>query len=196
MKYFQLLQRGGGIIGETITKKTHVWSVVELDFISEQKCKNPYTDVEAFVVFASPGGERYKVPCFWDGEDKWKARFAPPLPGCWSWEATSNNAYDNGFNGKKGEFHADEYQGENPVYKHGFLKVNENNRGFINEDGTPFFWLGDTVWSSPSKATVDEWEEYIAFRRRQGFNIYCFWVFIGLWAQPTLELKGHVQPLI
>ncbi|HCS74157.1 MAG TPA: hypothetical protein DIW17_09810, partial [Clostridiales bacterium] len=43
--------------------------------------------------------------------------------------------------------------------------------GFVHADETPFFWLGDTVWSAPSRATEEEWKEYITYRSSQGFNL-------------------------
>jgi hypothetical protein len=34
----------------------------------------------------------------------------------------------------------------------------------------PWFYLADTCWSAFSHGTEDEWEEYLSFRREQGFN--------------------------
>ena len=38
-------------------------------------------------------------------------------------------------------------------------------------DGEPFFWVGDTVWSAFTNATVEEWADYLDFRKAQGFNV-------------------------
>lgn len=37
-------------------------------------------------------------------------------------------------------------------------------------DGNPTFYLADSVWNAFSNATLDEWAEYLAFRRAQRFN--------------------------
>ena len=37
--------------------------------------------------------------------------------------------------------------------------------------GTPFFWVGDTVWSAFTNATEEEWREYLTFRAALGFNV-------------------------
>lgn len=37
--------------------------------------------------------------------------------------------------------------------------------------GRPVFLLGDTVWAAFSRISLPEWESYLEFRRRQGFNV-------------------------
>ena len=37
--------------------------------------------------------------------------------------------------------------------------------------GKPFFWVGDTVWSAFTNPTVEEWREYLRYRKAQGFNV-------------------------
>lgn len=41
---------------------------------------------------------------------------------------------------------------------------------FLN-DGKPFFYLADTVWSAFTNPTLEEWEYYLGYRRNQGFNV-------------------------
>lgn len=48
---------------------------------------------------------------------------------------------------------SDDQQSDNPLYVHGFLRVNAaTNRYLEHADGTPFYWLGDTHWSGYSLA--------------------------------------------
>lgn len=148
-----------------------MWNMAELCFESKKIYANPYMDVFLRVDFFSPQGTKYTVPAFWDGDLVWKARFSPNEEGLWKWESYCSDCDNDGLHGKKGEFLVSKYEGENPVYKHGFLKVSNNHRGFCYADGTEFFWLGDTVWSAPSRATVDEWEQYVKKRSEQGFNV-------------------------
>lgn len=51
------------------------------------------------------------------------------------------------------------------------LKVSENGRFFQQEDGKPFFWLGDTGWLLFSKLTREEAASYLDNRAEKGFNV-------------------------
>lgn len=50
------------------------------------------------------------------------------------------------------------------------LTVAPTGRHFLR-DGQPFFYLADTIWSAFTNPTVEEWREYLVYRRRQGFNV-------------------------
>ncbi len=51
------------------------------------------------------------------------------------------------------------------------LKVSENGRYLITEDGKPFFWLGDTGWLLFSKLNREEADKYLEDRKNKGFNV-------------------------
>ncbi|MBN2105592.1 glycoside hydrolase family 140 protein [bacterium] len=51
------------------------------------------------------------------------------------------------------------------------IQVSKNNRYFQLEDGSPFFWMGDTGWLLFQKLDRNEAEIYLENRRRYGFNI-------------------------
>jgi len=51
-----------------------------------------------------------------------------------------------------------------------WLTISEDKQHFIR-DNEPFFWVGDTVWSAFTNASVEDWKEYLAFRKKQGFNV-------------------------
>lgn len=51
------------------------------------------------------------------------------------------------------------------------LKVTENGRFLKYEDGSPFFWMGDTGWLLFSKLDIKEAEIYLEDRRKKGFNV-------------------------
>lgn len=50
------------------------------------------------------------------------------------------------------------------------LKVSENARYLVHEDGVPFFYLADTAWASFGNVPLELWEPYLKYRRMQGFN--------------------------
>ncbi|MBN1184861.1 MAG: glycoside hydrolase family 140 protein [Bacteroidales bacterium] len=51
------------------------------------------------------------------------------------------------------------------------LKVSENGRFFQDEDGNPFFYLGDTGWLLLSKLNREDAEKYLEDRKEKGFNV-------------------------
>jgi Protein of unknown function (DUF4038) len=54
-------------------------------------------------------------------------------------------------------------------WKHGRLQVTRNGHYLQYEDGTPFFWLGDTGWELFHRLNKEEIEKYLENRRRKGF---------------------------
>ncbi|MCY1721968.1 glycoside hydrolase family 140 protein [Prolixibacteraceae bacterium Z1-6] len=51
------------------------------------------------------------------------------------------------------------------------LKISENKRFLLDEDGNPFFWLGDTGWLLFSKLDREEVIKYLDNRVEKGFNV-------------------------
>jgi len=54
---------------------------------------------------------------------------------------------------------------------HGKLEVSENKRFLVFEDGTPFFYLGDTGWELFHRLTKTETVRYLENRRAKGFTV-------------------------
>ena len=51
------------------------------------------------------------------------------------------------------------------------LKISETHDYFTDKGtGKKIFYLADTVWSAFSNATIEEWEEYLDYRKSQNFN--------------------------
>lgn len=53
----------------------------------------------------------------------------------------------------------------------GLLKVTPNGHYLQYEDGTPFFWLGDTGWELFHRLTLEEVIKYFDNRKSKGFNV-------------------------
>lgn len=51
------------------------------------------------------------------------------------------------------------------------LKISENRRFLVHDDGTPFFYLGDTAWELLHRLTYEEAERYLADRAAKGFTV-------------------------
>jgi hypothetical protein len=56
-------------------------------------------------------------------------------------------------------------------FSHGPLKVSENQRYLIHEDGTPFFYQGDTAWELFHRLNREEAAQYLENRRAKGFSV-------------------------
>ena len=77
------------------------------------------------------------------------------------------------------------------VYKpweNGKLKVSDNQRYLIHENGTPFFWLGNTSWLLPERLNRDEVEYFLNREREEGYNVEQIQV---LNAIPTYNIYGQ-----
>ena len=46
-------------------------------------------------------------------------------------------------------------------WDNGKLRVSDNHHYLIHENGTPFFWLGNTAWLMPERLNRDEVEFYL-----------------------------------
>jgi hypothetical protein len=63
------------------------------------------------------------------------------------------------------------------------LKVSPNGRYFVDQDGKPFFYLGDTAWLMFQRLNHDEVEEYLKDRADKGFSVIQAYVIRGLGAK-------------
>ena len=63
-------------------------------------------------------------------------------------------------------------QAENLLpWDNGKLCVSENGRFLQHENGTPFFWLGETGWLLPERLTREEADFYLDACRDAGYNV-------------------------
>ena len=158
------------------------WTIVEVTLTSGRAYANPFADVAVSAVF-SRGDQRIERPGFWDGGSAWKVRFAPPEPGEWRWVTACSDQDNTGLHGLTGSLRCVPYEGDNPNYRHGFIKVSPNRRYFVRADGTPFFWLGDTHWqmadwerlhenNAPDAAGRSQFHQLVADRAAKGFTVY------------------------
>ena len=53
----------------------------------------------------------------------------------------------------------------------GPLKVSDNKRYVVHQNGTPFFYLGDTAWELVHRLNRDEADQYLKRRAEQGFTV-------------------------
>lgn len=80
-------------------------------------------------------------------------------------------------------------------FSHGKLKVSENQRFLVFEDGTPFFYLADTGWELFHRLTKAETEKYLENRREKGFTLIQAVILAELDGLNTPNMEGE-KPLI
>jgi len=158
----------GGIVAQK-------WVATELTFLGNHDFGDnggDALDCELDVTFTSEGGAQLIVPGFWDGGNVWKVRFAPTELGAWDYVTKFTDTEDAGLHGIVGKIRCVEYEGELDIYKHGFLRADENKRYFTYADSTPFFYLGDTHWSMPSEPFDTMFVNITDDRAAKGFTVY------------------------
>jgi len=147
------------------------WGRFEHSFQSSLTYSNALQDVTLTVVFTSPLGETNQVYGFWDGEKTWAVRFSPNLPGRWSFKSTCSDKANQGLNNQKGQFVCTAAIATSRFARHGPIHVAGDYRHFEHADGTPFFWLADTVWNGARVSTIKDWKLYASVRSSQQFTV-------------------------
>ncbi|MFQ5443859.1 MAG: DUF4038 domain-containing protein, partial [Nitrospinales bacterium] len=153
------------------------WEAYEISLTTSNSYTNEqkYQDVTLEATFTGPDGSSYTVPGFWDGVDTWKIRFTPTVEGSWNYTISSSDSQldssgnDGGFTA--GSVSASD-KSENQNYR-GFLKVSTDQRHFTYDDGTPFFWMGETLWDGSSLQMAFDDTEFkflIDDRKSKGFT--------------------------
>ncbi len=77
----------------------------------------------------------------------------------------------------------------------GLLKVSENKRFLVHEDGMPFFYLGDTAWELFHRLNREEADRYLANRAAKGFTVIQAVAIAEVDGQRDRNPYGHL-PLI
>lgn len=87
------------------------------------------------------------------------------------------------------------WQGPSVDFSHGKLKISENRRFLVFEDGTPFFYLGDTGWELFHRLTKADAELYLENRRAKGFTVIQAVALAELDGLNTPNMEGE-KPLV
>ncbi|MCR5523626.1 MAG: DUF4038 domain-containing protein [Clostridia bacterium] len=152
------------------TLSAETWRAVELSFESEKSYADPFGDVTLDMLLYGCG-RLYTVPCFWDGGNTWRARFVCPQAGKWQCKTVCSDEDNTALNGRTALVECSAYSGNLDIYIHGFVTTRYGEKYLTYEDGTPFFYLGDTHWQ-----LAQETPEMVAAicnkRAEQGFTVY------------------------
>ena len=146
---------------------------VEWGYSSSKIYNDPFNEVQLDVRVTAPDGEEQIVPAFWAGEQTWGVRYASSKVGTHRYRTICSDESNADLNGQQGTLEVTPYEGNNPLLKHGPLRVASNCRHLEHRDGTPFFWLGDTWWLGLCKRLKwpEDFKELTADRVKKGFSL-------------------------
>ena len=167
------------------------YTVQEWSFESAKTYPDPFNQVELDVVVTGPAGEMV-VPAFWAGGQEWRVRFAPPLPGRYTWKSRCSDPANADLHGRSGQIEAAAYCGDNPLLSHGPLGVSPRGHCLQFADGTPFLWTGDTWWLGFTSRLrwPEDVRELAADRLAKGFNLVQ--IIAGLYPDmPAFDPRGR-----
>jgi len=147
--------------------------VTELCLQAGNVHQDPYNQVELEATFKRPDGTSLTVPAFWAGDDLWKIRFSSLQEGEHSFQTVCTEGNDAQLDDVKGQVTVHPYTGDDRLACHGRLCVNPQKTHFEHEDGTPFFWMGDTWWMGLSQRCgwPEGFQKLTRDRADKGFNV-------------------------
>ncbi|MFH1007780.1 MAG: DUF4038 domain-containing protein [Candidatus Latescibacterota bacterium] len=147
--------------------------LVEITLTSDRSYPDPFNDVELDALIVSPDGIKAIIPAFWAGGTTWKIRYASPLVGKHPFRTRCSDPENTSLHDLRGTIEVSPYSGENPLLRHGALKVSPSRKYLEHADGTPFLWLGDTWWYGLAERLKwpEEFGELVQDRVSKGFNV-------------------------
>ncbi len=145
----------------------------EWSYSSGKSYADPFNEVELDIVFTDPAGANLTAPAFWAGGQTWRVRFAPRTVGDYRFRTVCSDQGNPDLHGQEGELIVTPYTGDNPLLKHGPLRVGPSRRHLEHLDGAPFFWLGDTWWMGLCHRLrwPDDFRLLLADRLAKGFTV-------------------------
>lgn len=147
--------------------KAETWTMNEVVLVSSKDYDDPYRDVDVDLVL-SGGGKTYTIPCFWDGYNVWRGRFYCPTSGTYTYTTKCTDTSNSGLHNQKSTVKVTAYSGSLDIYKRGFIKA--ENKYFVYNNGTPFFYLGDTHWSL-GQEELSKVKTMASTRAKQGYTV-------------------------
>jgi len=122
-----------------------LWGIWEETFTAAEA--QP-AETELMVRLRAPSGAERDAEGFWDGGSNWRARFMPSEEGVWQYDARWETPAGSEPGGSGSFVCVRAESTKNPLLLRGPVSVPDGGRYFEHADGTPFFWLADTVWTA------------------------------------------------
>ena len=130
---------------------------------------------------------------------RWKNLAGALLPRparSWRFKTKCSDAANRGLRDQEGEFTCTAAANTSRFSQHGPVRVARDLRHFEHADGTPFFWLADTVWDGARLAASRDWDFYARARSSQQFTVAQWTVAPGHDAKKQTAFKGNDHIII
>ena len=150
------------------TLSAETWRMTELVFKSKKSYDDPFSDVTLDLLLCG-NGRVYTIPGFWDGDNTWKVRFVCPSEGTWQFKTVCSDSNNKQLHAKTGIVNCKPYSGTLDIFRHGFITTRYGKKYLTYDDGTPFFYAGDTHWAF-GRETQDMVRTICAKRAEQRFT--------------------------
>lgn len=118
----------------------------EWSYISSKNYSDPFNEVQLDAIVTCPDATEQRVPAFWAGDNTWRIRYSSQQTGTHRLRTVCSDTGNTDLHNQENLLEITPYEGHNPLYKRGRLRIATNQRHLEHQDGTPFFWLGDTWW--------------------------------------------------
>jgi len=154
------------------------WTCWEHTLTSSRAYDNPLLDVVLSVQYTSPTKKTRSCYGFWDGGGNYRIRYMFDEVGTWTWSTSCSDTGNSRLHGQSGAVEVVAYEGTNPLYADGYLRVSDNRRYLVHANGKPFLWIADTAWTANRYATANEWRRYVDSRSRKRVSVIltsCGW---------------------
>jgi hypothetical protein len=114
---------------------------------------------------------KYFTYAYWDGGTAFTFRTSFPYQGTWKWTAVCEEPCRDSrtISPASGTVTVSVRRQSPIIYSRGFLDVHPSGRYLKHQNGTKFFWLGDTAWAAPMRTSQvansgTTWTTYLANR--------------------------------
>lgn len=156
-----------------LSNDTQTNQLAEITIESATTYHDPFNEIILDAVFTEPTGKLRRIPAFWAGSNSWRIRYSSATLGVHHFVTECSDQQNESLHQILGQIRILAYCGNNPLLRHGPIRVADDKRHFAHADGTPFFWLGDTWWMGLTKRLVwpEQFKQLTDDRKTKGFNV-------------------------
>lgn len=160
------------------------WGLFEFELRGTANDSNAWRDVLLSAEFTGPDGEVRQVAGFWDGQNRWRIRFAPGQLGEWRYQTACSDVSNAGLHAIAGRFVCTAPALGPWFGSHGPVQVARRGQHFEHADRTPFLWLLDAAWDGARTIPAAAFKRYVSTRATQGFTA------VALKLAPDADAEG------